>query len=192
MQEKVDAMYRHLTWKFVTGIKRLKVLGQSLWCFAVCGILCIYIGPCSTHEEIPVLWSRQKEIVVGMVLVQLLGNCVVTVWGMLQKWGTDCCFDAAHDNRQLFWYFCGGICTWEELMPLSPRQIASGAWSQFIIFVAYLRDLAFSAGVRHCCCNTLDMFGGVWSKKNKVVQIWPGQTVTCLHTNDPGHIWTTL
>ena len=28
--------------------------------------------------------------------------------------------------------------------------------------------------------------------KYKVVQIWPGQTVTCLHTNRPGHIWTTL
>jgi hypothetical protein len=26
----------------------------------------------------------------------------------------------------------------------------------------------------------------------KVVQIWPGQIVTCLHTNSPGHIWTTL
>jgi hypothetical protein len=26
----------------------------------------------------------------------------------------------------------------------------------------------------------------------KVVQIWPGQTVTYLHTNSPGHIWTTL
>jgi hypothetical protein len=26
----------------------------------------------------------------------------------------------------------------------------------------------------------------------KVVQIWPGQTVTCLHTNSPGHIWTIL
>jgi hypothetical protein len=26
----------------------------------------------------------------------------------------------------------------------------------------------------------------------KVVQIWPGQTVTCLHTNRPGYIWTTL
>jgi hypothetical protein len=29
-------------------------------------------------------------------------------------------------------------------------------------------------------------------RKYKVVQIWPGQTVTCLHTNSPGHIWTTL
>jgi hypothetical protein len=28
--------------------------------------------------------------------------------------------------------------------------------------------------------------------KYKVVHIWPGQTVTCLHTNSPGHIWTTL
>jgi hypothetical protein len=26
----------------------------------------------------------------------------------------------------------------------------------------------------------------------KVVQIWPGQTVTCLHTDSPCHIWTTL
>jgi hypothetical protein len=26
----------------------------------------------------------------------------------------------------------------------------------------------------------------------KVVYIWPGQTVTCLHTISPGHIWTTL
>ena len=25
-----------------------------------------------------------------------------------------------------------------------------------------------------------------------MVQIWPGKTVTCLHTNSPGHIWTTL
>jgi hypothetical protein len=31
-----------------------------------------------------------------------------------------------------------------------------------------------------------------WSPKYKVVQIWPGQTVTCLHTISPGHIWTTL
>ena len=29
-------------------------------------------------------------------------------------------------------------------------------------------------------------------KMYKVVQIWPGQTVTCLHTYSPGHIWTTL
>ena len=33
----------------------------------------------------------------------------------------------------------------------------------------------------------------VWTDvKYKVVQIWPGQTVTCLHTISPGHIWTTL
>jgi hypothetical protein len=28
--------------------------------------------------------------------------------------------------------------------------------------------------------------------KYKVVQIWPEQTGTCLHTISPGHIWTTL
>jgi hypothetical protein len=31
-----------------------------------------------------------------------------------------------------------------------------------------------------------------YPRKYKVVQIWPGQTVTNLHTNRPGHIWTTL
>ena len=30
------------------------------------------------------------------------------------------------------------------------------------------------------------------SIRYKVVQIWPEQTMTCLHTNSPGHIWTTL
>jgi hypothetical protein len=35
-------------------------------------------------------------------------------------------------------------------------------------------------------CRKRDKF------KYKVVQMWPGQTVTCLHTNSPGHIWTTL
>jgi hypothetical protein len=30
------------------------------------------------------------------------------------------------------------------------------------------------------------------TQKYKVFQIWPGQTVTCSHTNRPGHIWTTL
>jgi hypothetical protein len=61
------------------------------------------------------------------------------------------------------------------------------------------------------CSETKECFPGVASKfifkrlwimmSNKctsvcllynVVQIWPGQTVTCLHTNSPGHIWTTL
>ena len=32
----------------------------------------------------------------------------------------------------------------------------------------------------------------IWMKKYKVVQIWPGQTVTSLHKISPGHIWTTL
>jgi hypothetical protein len=26
----------------------------------------------------------------------------------------------------------------------------------------------------------------------KVVQIWPGLITSSLHTNSPGHIWTTL
>jgi hypothetical protein len=37
-------------------------------------------------------------------------------------------------------------------------------------------------------CNSMSKMCSMY----KVVQIWPGQTVTCLHTNSPGHIWTTL
>ena len=33
---------------------------------------------------------------------------------------------------------------------------------------------------------------GFRKQKYKVVQIWPGQTVTSLRTISPGHIWTTL
>jgi hypothetical protein len=33
---------------------------------------------------------------------------------------------------------------------------------------------------------------GLGPSTYKVVQIWPGQTVTSLHTISPGHIWTTL
>jgi hypothetical protein len=45
---------------------------------------------------------------------------------------------------------------------------------------SWISQLAFVANI-----NNL-----IWNYK--VVQIWPGQTVTCLHTNRPGHIWTTL
>jgi hypothetical protein len=38
----------------------------------------------------------------------------------------------------------------------------------------------------------IDEMPSTTKRKYKVVQIWPGQTVTCLHTNSPGHIWTTL
>ena len=41
------------------------------------------------------------------------------------------------------------------------------------------------AGIKHDLC--VNIVG-----KYKVVEIWPGQTVTCLHTDRPGHIWTTL
>ena len=37
--------------------------------------------------------------------------------------------------------------------------------------------------------NQENVFSKEWFK---VVQIWPAQTVTCLHKNSPGHIWTTL
>jgi hypothetical protein len=42
------------------------------------------------------------------------------------------------------------------------------------------------------CTRTSVTANSVDTYNYKVVQIWPGQTVTCLHTNSPGHIWTTL
>jgi hypothetical protein len=48
----------------------------------------------------------------------------------------------------------------------------------------------FTLGLR---TRKVAYMGEVFLDRNyKVVQIWPGQTVTCLHTNGPGHIWTTL
>jgi hypothetical protein len=47
--------------------------------------------------------------------------------------------------------------------------------------------LAFSTIFFHLCRSWMHYF-----QLYKVVQIWPGQTVTCLHTNRPGHIWITL
>jgi hypothetical protein len=49
-----------------------------------------------------------------------------------------------------------------------------------------------------CCISLLPpkwpffRFTKVFLSLYKVVQIWPGQTVTCLHTISPGHIRTTL
>ena len=48
------------------------------------------------------------------------------------------------------------------------------------LFVAFAKDFHLDGAQKAQCVNY------------KVVQIWPGQTVTCLHTNRPGHIWTTL
>jgi uncharacterized membrane protein len=42
----------------------------------------------------------------------------------------------------------------------------------------------FASHLSCCCCSDILTY--------KVVQIWPGQTVTCSHTISPGHIWTTL
>jgi hypothetical protein len=47
---------------------------------------------------------------------------------------------------------------------------------------------------KHNCDTVSHHFSFIYSLciYYKVVQIWPGQIVTCLHTNSPGHIWTTL
>ena len=50
-----------------------------------------------------------------------------------------------------------------------------------------LSDNPAIAGLKFLC-----LCGWMRAPMYKVVQIWPGQTVTCLHTNRPGHIWTTL
>jgi hypothetical protein len=45
---------------------------------------------------------------------------------------------------------------------------------------------------RYSEASALRVFDWWFYETYKVVQIWPGQTVTCLHTVSPGHIWTTL
>jgi hypothetical protein len=51
--------------------------------------------------------------------------------------------------------------------------------SRYILCVSICQFSCELAGT-HCKC------------KYKVVQIWPGQSVTYLHTNSPGHVWTIL
>ena len=69
---------------------------------------------------------------------------------------------------------------------------------------AYIQDIFFLNSGRNKCSdgsqNKFQYFSlrcfrfpeDYFAWLYKVVQIWPGQTVTCLHTNRPGHIWTTL
>jgi hypothetical protein len=84
---------------------------------------------------------------------------------------------------------------------LSPRvnseQHVKLEWQFLQNFYSYLAYLALTFIL---IAPYVSLIRLVWSVNilsnteiiHKVVQIWPGQTVTCLHTNSPGRIWTTL
>jgi hypothetical protein len=76
---------------------------------------------------------------------------------------------------------------------LSPLPVDFG----FVMGKVALREIFFSEYFSsplsvsfHRCSAFIHPF--VTNAIYKVVQIWPGQTVTRLHTISPGHIWTTL
>jgi hypothetical protein len=69
------------------------------------------------------------------------------------------------------------LCSWRE------SSIPWIHWSSSTQPIHYIRSHPVSFYKTSRICN---------AARDKVVQIWPGQTVTCLHTNSPGHIWTTL
>ena len=75
----------------------------------------------------------------------------------------------------------------------------------FYIFMFLSKDLMLfhamhftlhAACLSSCNAGLISCYIGlsfeVLGSLHKVVQIWPGQTVTCLRTISPGHIWTTF
>jgi hypothetical protein len=66
----------------------------------------------------------------------------------------------------------------------------------FIVF--YTIKILYTLCIYHLFDILLSLRHTYWSMERmyifmyKVVKIWPEQTVTCLHTNSPSHIWTTL
>ena len=71
------------------------------------------------------------------------------------------------------------------LSQLNPIQTES-VTSAFLLFIYLIPDLHLRFSSKYSQRIYVPFYS------YKVVQIWPGQTVTCLHTNRPGHIWTTL
>ena len=55
----------------------------------------------------------------------------------------------------------------------------------FVSYVFWAVNITYSL-------NLSDLRRCITTGMYKVVQIWLGQTVTCLHTISPGHSWTTL
>jgi hypothetical protein len=88
-------------------------------------------------------------------------------------------------------YVAGGGCVWNFWLVFSiPTSLICRKF-----WVSYTNSLLMHTDA----CNNFNSSGRQVSSDNhshgvlyKVVQIWPGQTLTCLHTNSPGHIWTTL
>jgi hypothetical protein len=85
------------------------------------------------------------------------------------------CIADVKERVELYLYFPSGP-SWRVLGRSSPLPFDLQSLSILIHYTRLLNMLLV--------CDYVCMY--------KVVQIWPGQTVTCLHTNSPGHIWTTL
>ena len=83
------------------------------------------------------------------------------------------------------------------LEPLGPLQFCNGIALPFEYYVNHFLHIVLAGllcKVRWYIHSNLQNHTPQYyfSDKYKVVQIWPEQTVTCLHTISPGHIWTTL
>jgi hypothetical protein len=99
------------------------------------------------------------------------GSIVFLSWGLLffafPRWGLFC------GSRHL---------TWTRIVAYRLRHVIQSNFTARPIEAGGRRKVKkFKWHVTRTSCT-----------KYKVVQIWPGQTVTCLHTNSHGHIWTTL
>jgi hypothetical protein len=68
----------------------------------------------------------------------------------------------------------------------------SRSYLNHLVFNKVKGKLIYDSMYCHMCSLIRFATTEIMSAIYKVVQIWPGQTVTYLHTNSPGHIWTTL
>jgi hypothetical protein len=85
-------------------------------------------------------------------------------------------------NYECLFLLCSYVCTLHTCVVIIWLEFIH--WQIAVLSEDLLRKIS--------CVLDMNVTVIVLVVKYKVVQIWPGQTVTCLHTNTPGHIWTTL
>jgi hypothetical protein len=112
---------------------------------------------------------------------------------------TSCCTDASPAHKYLM--FCEGWLGWLTRSYKFPSN-TNTRWfkynrdrfvcKQVTVCPGHIWTTLYFTMFNNVCDMLRSYFDCLQALIYKVVQIWPGQTVTCLHTNSPGHIWTTL
>ena len=100
----------------------------------------------------------------------------------------ECLTDHGASVGQCFWLlFCTCMFQVLAVTPTVPNEF-------WLVFIPYSLFPGYLNRPRPLRCVLFSVYYSVSMSHTiyKVVQILPGQTVACLHTISPGHIWTTL